>query len=50
MKKILSGKVIIQSLRREKEFSRQTEAKGVYHHKTSITRNIKRISLSEKKR
>lgn len=38
---ILSGKVIIQNWRREKELSRQAKAKGDNHHWTNLIKNVK---------
>jgi len=35
---------------KEREFPRQTKVKGVHHHKTGLTRNVKRTSLSKKEK
>ena len=46
----LLSKAIIQNRRRDKEFPRQTQVKGIHHHYTRLTRNVQWILLSGKER
>lgn len=48
-KNALHGKMYHSELK-EKEFSRQAEVKGVHHHYSGLTRNVKVLLEAEKKR
>ena len=45
----LCSKTIMQNQRADKELPRQEKAKGVHHHKASITRNVTGCFFKKKK-